>query len=104
MAGASEALERGCWASMAPGSVPGVGGGCGKAESPGPGTPCFDLRSQQPRPQCHCRPAVPAMSGRRNIRPAAELRAAVLTPGVTGITRRCAGRILDVILLCKIYS
>lgn len=52
MAGASEALERGCWASMAsgPGSVPAVGGGCGKGESPGPGTPCFYLRSQQPYP------------------------------------------------------
>lgn len=52
MAGASEALERGCWARMAsgPGSVPAVGGGCGKGESPGPGTPCFYLRSQQPYP------------------------------------------------------
>lgn len=33
-----------------PGSVPAVGGGCGKGESPGPGTPCFYLRSQQPYP------------------------------------------------------
>ncbi|XDA83356.1 hypothetical protein R6Z07F_013246 [Ovis aries] len=50
-----------------PGSVPGVGGGCGKGESPGPGTPCFDLRSQQPYPHRHCHPTVAAMAGSFNV-------------------------------------
>lgn len=63
-AGASEALEErvlGQHGPRARGLCQVWVVGVERGESPGPGTPCFDLRSQQPCPHRHCHPTVAAI-------------------------------------------